>query len=196
MTEEPSHRRLAWSIRSTWVFALLLSVCTASARDSDSPPPSEYDVKAALLYNFARFAHWPGAQPAGDNDKFLHICVLGVDPFEDAFEGIVGRAAEGRTLVVQYHRSLPELRDCDILFVSDSEADRADQILRYLRSRPVFTVSDIPDFAQRGGIINFVVRNKKIRFQINLDAAERAGIKLSSKLLRLAEVIREEGLAK
>ena len=196
MTAEPGRRRLAWSIRSTWVFAILLSVCTASARGSDSPPPSEYDVKAAFLYNFSRFADWPGVQTASEQSEILHICVLGVDPFKDAFAAIVGRAAAGRTLVVKRHRSLSELTDCEILFVSDSEVDRVDQIMRHFRSRPVLTVSDISEFARRGGIINFVVRNKKIRFQINLDAVERSGIKLSSKLLRLAEVIREEGLAK
>ena len=182
---------LPWPRRGlSRMMGALLAMSCAGALFAEPSRPSEYEVKAAFLYNFARFAQWPPSRASERN--VFRICVLGADPFGSAFDAISGRQAKGLDLRISRHRAISEISDCDILFVSSSEGARVREIVRSLTAA-VLTVSDTEGFAQQGGMINFVVREKKIRFQINVDAAERAGIKISSKLLRLADVIRDEG---
>lgn len=165
---------------------VLMLVClAASPASSQAAPPSEYEVKAAFLYNFARFVEWPEAAQADDT---LKICILGKDPFGDAFESIEGRLIRGRRLVVERHTD-PGQEPCDILFVSASERRRLAAILTALKDTPVLTVSEVDGFAARGGMVNFYLDQKKVRFEINVDAVERAGLEMSAKLLRVARVI-------
>ena len=151
---------------------------------------SEYEVKAAYLYNFARFVEWPAAT-AGPPPKALTICILGQDPFGDAFTSIAGKEVRGRTITVarRLNGACPD--SCDILFISASERRRLSQILDQLGTRAVLTVSDIDGFSRAGGMIRFVLDGNKVHFEINVDAASRADLALSSKLLKLARVLRK-----
>lgn len=155
-----------------------------------APTVGEYDVKAAFLYNFTKFVDWPSSVFANDRDT-LTVCVLGDDPFRGSLQRVAGEDVEGRQLIVLRARSdfLSRPGGCQILFISRSEAQRLSQVLAAVRDHPVLTVSDTEGFLEQGGIINFVLQGSKIRFEINQESAERAGLKISSKLLRLASRI-------
>ncbi len=148
----------------------------------------EYLIKAALLYNFAKFTDWP-AHSFEDPDAPLLICVLGADPFGPALKTIEGKVIKNRPVVTRVVSRVLDSRRCHVIFVSDSERSRIGEILDLVGDDPILTIADMPDFAASGGIINLKVVENKSRFDINLNAAHRANLKLSSKLLILAQQV-------
>jgi len=145
----------------------------------------EYQVKAVFLFNFAQFVSWPSQPP----DAPLVIGILGDDPFGSYLDETVrGEKVNGRPLTIQRLRRGAEPRNANILFIAQSERERAAQLVSNLKGRSVLTVSDIDGFAELGGMIQLFTENKKIRMRINLDAVRAANLKVSSKLLRVAEV--------
>ena len=171
-------------------FLLLLLALTAPGHSLAAPaqdaPPSEYAVKAAFLYNFAKFIEWPAETFSSPNAPFT-LGVFGENPFGDDLERTVkNRAVNGRPFAVKQINSLSELKNCQILFISSSERRRFNEILKALDNASVLTVSDTERFIQAGGMINFFMENNKVRFEINDQAAKRAGLRISSKLLNLA----------
>lgn len=168
---------------------LTLGIAGPRAEPASSPKaPAEYMVKAAFLYNFAKFTQWPeGTFPEGAP---LSVCVFGQDPFGEALQSIVGKSIRGREITVQTVTSVEAGAACHLLFISESEQERLDAILKALVGKPVLTIADFPDFARSGGIIRLKTnKEKKIRFVINIGTAKRAGLQLSSKLLNLAEIV-------
>jgi hypothetical protein len=158
----------------------------APARTSTAP---EYQVKAVFLFNFAQFVEWPAGAFA-DSAAPLVIGVLGEDPFGPYLDETVrGETIDGRPLAVRRYRTVSEVDDCHILFVQRNELDHLKPLLQLLRGRSVLTVSDGEDFALRGGMIRFLTDRSRIRLRINLEAAREAGLTLSSKLLRPAEIV-------
>lgn len=161
---------------------------------AQSEPAKEYQIKAVFLLNFVQFVNWPPSAFASP-DAPIRIGILGDNPFQSAIEEAVrGETAHDRRLIVQYSRRIADLRGCHVLFVSASERGHVDEILDALKSAPVLTVSEIPDFARRGGIVNFYLEGKKVRFEINAQAAQRHGLKLSSQLLALARLVGERSM--
>ncbi|MDE3067862.1 MAG: YfiR family protein [Verrucomicrobiota bacterium] len=149
--------------------------------------PTEYQVKAAFLYNFGKFVDWPSNAFAATNAPLV-IGVFGENPFGDNLQSIVrGKNIGNHRVAVRRLRSLSELKRCQILFVSASEKQRLPDILRAVRGAGVLTVSDMDHFTEAGGMISLFMENREIRFQINNEAARAAGLKISSKLLILAE---------
>ncbi len=174
---------------------LAMSTGGADARAAgDSPPPTaatascEYLLKAAFLYNFAKFTTWPTEAFSGPQ-KPLRLCILGEDPFGAAMESIEGKSIKQRPLAVIRIAQVSDAERCHILFVSTSEEERLRAILDNLHERPILTVSDMPNFARAGGTINLKTVKDQIRFDINVDAANAADLRLSSKLLRLGNII-------
>jgi len=150
---------------------------------------AEYELKAAFLYNFSQFVVWPAGAFSGAQSQIV-IGVVGDDPFGGSLEEIVrGQKANNHPLVVQRFRQIEEIRPCHILFVSRSEAGRLNQIVAISRNRNILTVSDIEGFAQHGGMIALVTENNRIRFKINLAAVKAENLTVSSKLLRVAEIV-------
>ena len=148
---------------------------------------TEYQVKAAYLYNFAKFVQWP---PQGTNDAAFGICVLGRDHFGATLDATVaGENINGRRVEVQRIFSPRESGNCRILYVGSREGNDLRRVLEEVRPGTL-TVSDLPDFMDRGGMIQFVLDNNRVRFEVNLDAAERAGLTLSSELLKVAMAVR------
>lgn len=155
-------------------------------------PPSEYEVKAAYLLNFARFVEWPTGAFAQETSPVV-LGVLGRDPFGNALDRILGaQKIGGRSFEIRRAARLQELGTCHILFISASEGDRMDGILSSLRGQATLTIADMEKFAPSGGVIGFFTEEKRVRFEANPAAAQRAGIKLSSKLLKLARIVKEE----
>ena len=147
----------------------------------------EYQAKAVVLFNSAQFVTWPSSQPA---DIPLVIAILGDDPFGSYLDETArGEKVNNRSLSIQRARRGTETRNCQILFVSRSEGERAAQIVSNLKGRSVLTVSDIEGFAKLGGMIELFLEKDKVRMRINLEAVRAAGLRISSKLLRVAEVM-------
>ena len=170
----------------------LAVICAAiGVPDADPAPlpkPTEYQVKAAYLYNFGKFIRWPAA--AGKNGSFA-ICVLGHDPFGPTLDAtLAGETIDGRKVVAMRPARVQDAADCRILFISASENARLDDILAVLGKTGVLTVSDMPQFTQRGGMIQFVLEGDRVRFEVNLGAAQRASLSPSSELLKVATTVR------
>ncbi|MFZ4394573.1 MAG: YfiR family protein [Kiritimatiellia bacterium] len=153
---------------------------------------SEYEVKAAFLPLFAQFVKWPPMSFA-DTNAPLVIGILGDDPFGEALDRAVKNlnAVDNRKLVIKRSRKVADVKSCHVLFICKSEKDRLDQILADIAGGggAVLTVGDTDGFAARGGMINFVLRENKVRFEINRDAAAHRNLCISSELLSLANIV-------
>lgn len=149
----------------------------------------EYRLKAAFLYNFAKFAEWP-AQSFSAAGAPLELCIAGDNPFRGALvTTTAGKRVHARPLKVSPVAGIKNLDGCHVLFVGPMTKRQMARLILATRKRPILTVSESAEFARAGGIIHLKTVNKKVRFVINLDAAKRAGVKFSSKLLRLAEIV-------
>ncbi len=150
-------------------------------------PPTEYEIKAAFLYNFAKFVEWP-ADAFSDSHAPIVLGIVGEDPFGTALDGMVfGKTVNGRGVQVKRLSISPDLRTCHILFISSSEKKNLARILAHLKGSGVLTVGEMDRFVQSGGAVNFLLEDNKVRFEINVDAAAR--LKISSKLLALARTV-------
>ena len=170
--------------------ATLLAIGGRVVGDDTSPGgPSEYQIKAAYLYYLSTFVDWPPATFSHKDDALV-IGVLGEDPFGDILDDTIrGKAVNSKRLVVKRMDSIKEARGCHILFVSSSEQDNLSYILKALDGVAVLTVGDVDEFASRGGQIGFRTEGKKVRFDINVAAAERAGLKISAQLMKLGRIV-------
>jgi len=149
--------------------------------------PTEYQVKAVFLFNFAQFVDWP-PKAFPETQTALVIGVLGENPFGTYLDETVrGEKVKDRPLVVQRYRRVGEIKTCHVLFISRSETDRLEQIIASVKGRNILTAGDAEDFALRGGMIQLVTEKNKIRMRINLQAVKAANLTISSKLLRVAE---------
>jgi len=149
------------------------------------------ELKAAFLYNFAKFVEWPSeSMPAGAP---LVVCVLGDDAVADALEETVkGRVIDGHQVKAQRVKVDSPLRTCHVLYVSGMDAKRSIELLEGLADASVLTASDFDRFAQLGGVSNFFVENGRMRFAVNIESAQRARLQVSSKLLGLARIVKDE----
>lgn len=153
---------------------------------------NESEVKAAFLYRFIGYVQYPAAAFESDNSPYV-IGILGKTPIAGPLQQAVrGKTAMGRPIVVKQLRLGDELRKCHILFVAESESHRLPKVLEILRDAPVLTVGESADFAAKGGMIGFFVDQNRLRFEINVDAARRAHLDISSKLLNLARLVKGE----
>jgi hypothetical protein len=151
---------------------------------------AEYQLKAAFLFNFVQFAHWP-ENAFDDNESPLVIGVLGHDPFGDSLDELVrGEVVNGRALRVVRFADPKDVRECHLLFIGEQDDARLGALLENIRTRPILTVGEGDTFLAHGGVIQFFTQNNRIRLRINLDAATTAQVTLSSKLLRPAQVVR------
>lgn len=164
------------------------------AQGVDSSDSSEYLIKAGFIYNFAKLVEWPTAA-FPQQDSPIVIGILGEDPFGGTLDRIVAdKKINGRGFVIKrlrWGKDLKELRDCNILFVSSSEKEHIDSVIDGMKWLPVLTIGDAPGFAKRGGIVNFTVEDNKVRFEVNVDAAKRADLTISSRLLTLARIVQQ-----
>jgi len=151
----------------------------------------EYKIKAAYMLNFAKFVDWPReAFPAGDTP--VTVCVLGKDPFGSDLEKAIGdKSIQGRPLCIKRIGANKPVEHCHLLFISSSERRRLPQILRSLTNACVLTIGDTEQFTRSGGMIQFTEQENTLRFHINAEAAEKAGLKISSKLLQIGQPQRE-----
>lgn len=188
----PRTRPLAFRGRFAGALAVLFCIHFAwPARGDAQGFLSEYQIKAAYLFNFLKFVEFP-------DDAFqdplapIVIGVVGEDPFGNALpQVVIGKTVQGRDLVIHLFRPGEDLRSAHILFISASERKRIPVIVASLRGSTVLTVADTEGFLESGGMIQFLSENDRVRFAVNLDAVKRGKLKLSSKLLSLAKIVGE-----
>jgi hypothetical protein len=177
--------RLVWHLLSPLIMMLFLAATIYPAQPLH---PTESQVMAAYLYNFGKFVKWQGDRLPGPDS--LVICVLGKDPFGAVLdETVAGESVDARKIEVRRVSRVQDASPCSILFISTSEADRLAPILDAAQVLGALTVSDIPHFAERGGIIGFVMLQDRIRFEVNRSMAEQTHLRLSSELLKVASRI-------
>lgn len=188
-------RRGLADLRTVQLAALLVACLglLASTTRAQQGKPSEYKVKAIYLYNFGKFVQWPEARETPDQSAPFLICVLGKDPFGSLLESTIkGEDVNGMHLAAKRVTNAADTTACRILFISSSEEDRVVKILEELQSKPILTVSDIANFCERGGMIQFELKEEKVRFAVNMTAAEKAGLTLSSQLVKVATSVRRK----
>jgi hypothetical protein len=180
----------AWPARiGGAVLAAVLGLAWSCAAAST---PTDYQVKAVFLFNFAQFVEWPSAAFTNETSPII-IGILGEDPFGSILdETVKGEAVRGRHIVVKRLALEDDPKACHILFISRSEKDRVNALLEGLKHAPVLTVGEVDTFCERGGMINFVRQDQNIRLEANRAGAEDAGLKISSRLLTLARLVKTE----
>jgi hypothetical protein len=159
--------------------------------EAQTSKPTEYEVKAAYLYNFGRFVEWP-SRPGAPQTQSFDICLVGQDRFGAALNNtLADETIAGKSVAVKRLQTPQDATTCQILFISASEEYQLKHILTVLNGSSVLTVSDMPEFSRRGGMVQFIVDGSRVRFEINLASAERVGLTLSSELLKLAVNVRK-----
>ncbi len=181
------------SIGASGLFPPLLVIAALLAgsdpRARAQAPPTEYEIKAAFLYNFAKFVDWP-VDKFADPQAPVVLGIVGDDPFGAALDAMVlGKSVNGRAFQVKRLKPGPDLRSCHIVFVPASGKKHLPEILASLRGSSVLTVGETDWFVRSGGAVNFLLEDNKVRFEINVDAVARARLKISSKLLALARSV-------
>lgn len=152
----------------------------------------EYELKAAIFYNLTRFVEWPDSAFPGPRAPIV-VCILGRDPFGDSLASRAPKqTGNGRPAMIHRIQHDKDVRDCHVLYISSSERKNLANILSTLKGCSVLTVGEIAQFAARGGMIQFGLQDKQVRFDINLDAASRVGLKISSRLLVLARIVGDQ----
>ena len=169
--------------------ALAVSAQPASAQREQV---AEYELKAAILYNLGRFVEWPPSAYPNSQAPTL-LCILGQDPFGDTLKTLGQKQdANGRSVSIRQLKNENGIRDCQVLYISTSERKSVVPILARLKGSSVLTVGEMSHFAVQGGIIQFTLEDKQVRFEINLDAASRMTLKISSRLLVLARIVKDQ----
>jgi hypothetical protein len=179
---QPETRRI-WSSLSVVSLLVLLIACTVRDANSAATEPSQSDVEAVYLFDFGKFVRWPDNSANGP----MQICVAGPQAFTDGVQSlVVNEHIEGRGLAVRRVEDSLDTAGCSILYIDSSERDRAAALLTAVAGKPTLTVSDLPDFLDRGGMIQFLLIGKRVRFDVNLQPVTQSKLSLSSELLKVA----------
>ena len=174
-----------------WLFwvALIVTPFRAMAESNDD---AEYRLKLAFLYNFTQFVQWP-PEAFPSQGSAMTICVEGDDPFRGAIgQELQGRTAGGHAIQIRHLKPDEDPRVCQVLFIRSRERKTAEKIFPLLRGSSTLTVGESSGFAAQGGVVNFTLDENKLRFEINLDAARQTRLKISSKLLALAKIVKDD----
>lgn len=171
--------------KALWFSVLLFFAGIHPVLPAVSPAAlEEYEIKAGFIFQFTKFIDWP--ETAKADGQFV-IGILGDDPFGEALSPLETERVGAQPIVIKHFQSIQSVQPTDVLFISRSETPKLNEILSKTRKNNLLTISEIPGFISRGGIINFVKQGSRIRFEINQRLAEESGLKFSSKLLSLAE---------
>jgi hypothetical protein len=178
--------RFSRQIRCATVLVLVAMILTTVGSGQIA---TEYQLKAAFLYNFTKFVEWPG-DSFPSNDSPLRLCVLGNNPFGSELSQMAERkVVGGRPVQVSVLDNWHRARDCQLVFITSSELTPLRDILHGLRGTSALTVGDSKSFAEEGGMIRLLIEGERMRFEVNLRAASEAHLKISSKLLSLAKAV-------
>jgi len=186
------HRnRIFEIIRGFLLFLAFLFVMVQPTWRAYARVSLEYHVKAAFLYNFTKFVKWPEKAFANAASP-IKICILGDSPFGPSLDAIENKRAGGRKLVIFEAKSVDDIDDCHVLFISNGSEKEFLSSIERIQEKNILTVGDKQSLARKGSVINFIVVNNKVQFEINTKSAERANLKISSQLLKIARIVEDE----
>jgi hypothetical protein len=183
----PANKRFARQTVLLIAF-LLLPAIVAFAQSVFGP---EYEVKLGFIYNFANFVIWPNESLEGSSGMLV-LCFASDDPSSEVLFKLNDKSIRGLTIRVEKYKDDSSIERCQIFFFDTRDKDFIRRKLDIAKGRGILTIGEVDDFAKMGGVINFFIDTNRLRFQVNIDAAQREGLKLSSQLLQSAEIIREE----
>lgn len=169
------------------IAVLAASLLVAVSRLGAAAEDAEAKLKVAFLFNFAKFVSWP--EPEFSAQPSITICVSGESSLDAALASLKGKSAQGRNIVVKHDVNLHQLGFCHVVFICSSDSTRVAKILNEV-GKGVLTVSDIPAFVDAGGVIGLTVSDNKVAFEVNLEAAQQADLKISAQLLKVARSVR------
>jgi hypothetical protein len=178
------------------ILPILLTSAAPAAHSQDTSASSEYLIKAGFIYNFANLVQWPaGAFPQPDSP--IVIAIVGQDHFGTTLDRVLeGKKVNGRPFVIKRLRSVSELlksvaemKECHILLVSPSEMPHLTDAIGIVKGLPILTIGETPGFAKGGGMINLILEDNRVRFEVNVEAAKEADLNISSRLLALARIV-------
>jgi hypothetical protein len=175
---------------------VVLAAAATRAHAQDTGASSEYLIKAGFVYNFASLVQWPSTS-FSQADSPIVIAVLGEDSFGTTLDHVLqGKKIDGRPFVIKRLRSVSELlksagnlRECQILYVTTSAMSHLSEAIQSAKGLPILTIGEMPGFAKSGGMINFVLEDNRVRFEVNVKAAKDADLNISSRLLALARIV-------
>jgi hypothetical protein len=154
--------------------------------------PSEYQLKAAFLFNFTKFVDWPPSAFSSDKAPIM-LCIAGGNPFGNTLDALIsGKRIDNRSVAARRTKSAGDMGDCHVVFVDGSEDRHLPEIVDRLKGDATLIVGESPDFARRGGDIQFYMQEGRIRFAINVDAVQRSHLTVSAKLLALARIVHDD----
>ncbi|MFC1569371.1 YfiR family protein [bacterium] len=175
--------------RCITVLIIILWISNSYSQMGFTIYPTEYQIKAKYLYNFARFVDWPEESFQNPDSPFV-IGIIGNDPYGiDLEKTIEGKQIKNRKFMIRHYQNLENLSSCHILFIGVDNRSRRSQIFNKIKNKSILTVGDENNFAKDGGMINFIIKEKRIRFKINRDAVKQSGLKMSTNLFKMAEIV-------
>ena len=173
-----------------FIIVIFTIICLALGLNAlgDNSQSKVSELKAAFLFNFAKFVQWPSDESDGNDTTFV-IGIIGDNPFEGRLKSIIeGRRIRKQKVKVLEVNDYDSLETCNILFISSSDNNEFNEIIKVIADKPVLTVGEQAGFTKAGGIVNFYLKDNMVRFKINVKAAAKANLNISSKLLKLAEL--------
>jgi hypothetical protein len=177
-------------IRITKIVAIILTTifCVATSSIVQAGLSKEHQLKVAYLYNFTKFVKWP-TTAFSDNNTNFQLCILGNDPFGKLLSILSKKKVKKRQIIIRRLDDVDSVAECHILFVSRSETSNLQSIFTGVIGSPVLTVGEVDGFAQHGGMVNFITKGQKLRFEINQQMAEDAGLKISATMLQVGIIV-------
>lgn len=179
--------RLQARVLAVAVYLLLALVFLPAAAESGEL--SEYQVKAGFVLNIVRYTEWPTGELAKAGE--INICTIGSDPFRQAFDALNGKTAKGRSITVSHLAQLEASQGCHALFIGESQRKQIPRALRFLKNAPVLTMSEVEEFAEEEGMVNFLVEKNKTVLEVNKGALHRANLQISAQVLKVAKRVLE-----
>lgn len=203
------NRKINFRLYILLTLSIALQGIPALAYDDKSDLNREYQIKAAFLYNFMQFVDWPEEKVSDTNDPII-LGIIGDDPFGDAFKPIESKRIKGKKSLIKRFEGIEKLkksddkgqskieliRQCHLLFICSSEKENLKDVINLVSGYDILTVGETPNMLESGGIVNFLLDENKVRFEINLSTARRENIKIRSQLLRLAKKVIDNNIAK
>lgn len=178
--------------KHTYSFFLLFTILTVWNKETFAQNYTEYEVKAAYIFNFSKFVQWP-VSAFESNDSPIILGIYGDDPFGTIIHNTFNRQVNGRSWVIKHLKNISDIGNCHILFVTGVNKYEMTKLLDYTSKRSILTIGDnINEFCLTGGIVNFMPQYSKNQFEINNDVAKSTGLSISSKLLILAKIVRTD----
>lgn len=175
------------TIRRVSNYILLMILALTLSTSADAAEMAEYEIKSGMIYNFTLFVDWPSTSSA--NTASINVCVAGDRSAMRYFNKLEGKLSKNRPIKVRQISGPGSISGCDLLFLQGPNNNLLSGYLQAAQKRPVLTVSDIDNFASKGGIIGFYEQKGKVRFEINLDAARQSKFRINSQLLKLARIV-------